>query len=133
MLNFSFSEKGLGLVSPSLFVYDFPQKMLHSINWPLSGCPYFSRYLVICALWLFISQVVTSWNLKLIWSSLSSRFTTWPKSQGKNLNILRTKRSFEVKCKAFFIIFQGLSVAKNYLRPESTYLSQDVSRSNEIP
>ena len=85
MLNFSFSEKCLRLVSPSLFVYDFSQKMLHS------------------------------------------------KSQGKNLNILRTKRSFEVKCKSFFIIFQGPSVAKNYLRPESTYLSQDVSRSNEIP
>ena len=35
MLNFNFSEKGLGLVSPPHFVYDFSGKMflmLHSIN-----------------------------------------------------------------------------------------------------
>ena len=37
MFNFNFSEKGLGLVSPPHFVYDFWGKMfimLHSINWP---------------------------------------------------------------------------------------------------
>ena len=32
------------------------------------------------------------------------------------------KRAFEVKQKAFFIIFKGLSVAKNCLRPESAPL-----------
>ena len=42
-----------------------------------------------------------------------------PKSQDKNLNILRTKRAFEVKQKVFFIIFKGLSIAKNCLRPKS--------------
>ena len=37
---------------------------------------------------------------------LSSRFSTWPKSQDKILNILRTKKTFKVKwkAKAFFII-----------------------------
>ena len=44
------------------------------------------------------------------------------KTQDKNLNILRTKRAFKVKQKAFFIIFKELSVAKNCLRPESTSL-----------
>ena len=37
MLNFDFSEKGLGLVSPPHFVYHFSRKTfltLHSINWP---------------------------------------------------------------------------------------------------
>ena len=37
MLNFDFSEKGLGLVSPTHFVYDFSRKLfptLYSINWP---------------------------------------------------------------------------------------------------
>ena len=37
VLNFNFSEKGLGLVSPPHFVYDFSRKMflmLHCINWP---------------------------------------------------------------------------------------------------
>ena len=36
MLNFSFSEKGLGLVSPPHFVYGFSRKMLfmlYSLNW----------------------------------------------------------------------------------------------------
>ena len=32
------------------------------------------------------------------------------------------KRAFEVKQKAFFIIFKGLSVAKNCLRAESASL-----------
>ena len=37
MLNFRFSQKGLGIVSPSHFVYDFSKKVfliLYSINWP---------------------------------------------------------------------------------------------------
>ena len=37
MLNFNFPEKGLGLVSPPHFVYDFSRKMflkLYSISWP---------------------------------------------------------------------------------------------------
>ena len=36
MLNFNFSEKGVGLVSPLHFAYDFSRKllqMLHAINW----------------------------------------------------------------------------------------------------
>ena len=47
--------------------------------------------------------------------TLSNRFYTWPKSQDKNLNILRTKR-------AFFNIFKGILFAKNCLRPESALL-----------
>ena len=37
MLNFNFSEKGLGLVSPPQLVYDFSRKMflkLYSVNLP---------------------------------------------------------------------------------------------------
>ena len=44
------------------------------------------------------------------------------KIQDKNLNILKTKRAFQVKQKVFFITFKGLSVAKNCLRPESAPL-----------
>ena len=33
------------------------------------------------------------------------------------------KKAFMMKEKAFFITFKGLSVAKNYLRPESPPLS----------
>ena len=35
---------------------------------------------------------------------------------------MRTKRAFEAKQKAFFIIFKGISVAKTCLRPESAPL-----------
>ena len=40
----------------------------------------------------------------------------------KDKNILRTKRAFKVKQKAFFIIFKGVLVAKNGIRPESATL-----------
>ena len=43
------------------------------------------------------------------------------KRQDKNLNALRAKKAFEVK--AFFIIFKGLSIVKNCLRPESAPLN----------
>ena len=46
------------------------------------------------------------------------------KSQDKKLNILRIERAFQVKLKAFFIIFKGLSATKNYLGPESAPLKQ---------
>ena len=38
MLNFDFLEKGLGIVSPSQFVYGFSRKMffeLYFSNWPV--------------------------------------------------------------------------------------------------
>ena len=41
----------------------------------------------------------------------------------KDLNILRTEKAFLMKQKAFFISFQGLSVAKNCLRPETAPLT----------
>ena len=46
------------------------------------------------------------------WPYLSNQavFPTWPNGHDKNLNILRTKRTFKMKYKAFFIIFKGLSV-----------------------
>ena len=105
MLNLDFSDKGLWIVSPAYFLYDFSTKMLlmlYSINWPISlpGCLYFLRYWAICVLRYFVNQVVRSWILKK-----RAIFSTWPKSHDKNFNILRTKRAFKVKKKAFFIIF----------------------------
>ena len=47
------------------------------------------------------------------------------------MNTLRTKRAFEVKQKAFFIILKWLSVTKNCLRPEIAplrlFLTSDIS------
>ena len=68
MLDYNFSEKGLGLVSPAHFVYDFSRKLflvLHSTDLrtdqiSLSDYLYFSRYWAICVLQLFVNQAVTS-------------------------------------------------------------------------
>ena len=65
---------------------------------------------------------VMNFEINLI--SLMYRFSTRLKSQDKNVNILRTKRAFKMKQKAFFLIFKGLSVAKNRLRPESRTLNK---------
>ena len=44
--------------------------------------------------------------------------------KAKNSNILITKRAFKIKQKTFFlIIFQGLLVVKNCLRPETAPLT----------
>ena len=66
MLNFDFSDKGLGVVSPAYFMFDFLAKiflMLYSINWhiSLSGCLYVVKYWEISVLQLFVNQAVTSW------------------------------------------------------------------------
>ena len=37
-------------------------------------------------------------------------FSAWPKSRDKSLNILRTKKAFNIKLKTFFINFKGLSI-----------------------
>ena len=62
--------------------------------------------------------------LKLSLSFLSSRFPIRPKSQDKELNILREKKK---EIKSIFHHFKGLSVSKNYLRPGSTPLKLKIS------
>ena len=66
-------------------------------------------------------------------------FPHMAKSQDKKV----TKRDFHIKCKTFFIIFEGLSVARNCLRPEtgplnilanlSQYLGKPLKQCNLIP
>ena len=73
MLNFSFSEKGLGLVSPPHFVYGFSRKcfscyILLTNQIYLPDTLYFSRYLTIRVLQFFVYQAVTSQILKSILS-----------------------------------------------------------------
>ena len=70
MLNFNFLEKGLGIVSPPHFVYDFSRKMflmLDSIKWPNS------------IVWLPLLFKIHSFFYmhadKLGWSSICLRFS----------------------------------------------------------
>ena len=67
MLNFDFLDKGLGIVSAAHFVYDFSTKMflkLYSINWSnfIVWLVAFTSWDIgeICALQLFVNQVLTS-------------------------------------------------------------------------
>ena len=66
MLSFDFLEKGLGIVSEPHFVYDISKKKCFSCYIQLtdqillSDSLFFLRYWAICALQLFVSQVVTS-------------------------------------------------------------------------
>ena len=69
MLNFDFLDKGLGIVSPAHFVYEFSTKMflmyLLSDQVSLPGCLYFLRYWAICVLQFLVNQVVRSKISKL--------------------------------------------------------------------
>ena len=63
--NFDFLKKGLGVVSPPHFVYDISRKMffiLYSIlidQISLFYYFYFLRYWAVCALQLFVFQIVS--------------------------------------------------------------------------
>ena len=103
MLNFYILDKGLGIVSPAYFVYIIFQKncsscyILLTDQISLPFYHYFWRYWAICVLQLFVNQVMTSWILKLTYLPNRVVFSTWSKSHGKNLNILRTERAFKMK------------------------------------
>ena len=66
MLIFDFLEKGLGIVSLSLFVYDFSkikkQKKCYTLvtEQILPDCLYFLINWSICVVQLFVNQVVVS-------------------------------------------------------------------------
>ena len=114
-LKTNFSEKGVGLVSPPHFVYDFSRKlflMLHSFDWPN-----FTVWLPLILEMLDNMRITIVWNLKF-----EINLTFLIKPLCLNLNILRRKIAFEVKYKAFLIIFKGVSVVKSFLRPMSAPL-----------
>ena len=69
------------------------------------NCLYALRFLAICVLQLFVSQIVTSQIFKLTLTFLSRCF---PKNSGQKFKYLKNKQSF----KAFFIILKEVSVAK---------------------
>ena len=104
-----------------------PRKMflwLYFINWLdfIVWLPFFLEILdnTCIAIVYFPCCDVISFEINLIF--LMKHFSIWPKIQDKNLNVLRTKKYFKVEEKVFFIIFKGLSVAENCVRPESALL-----------
>ena len=127
MLNFDFLEKGLEVNSPPNFMYDFSRKMFlmfYSINWPNSivWLPLLLDILgYMCIAIVFFSGCgVINFEINFIF--LIKPIFILPKSQDKNLNILRMKIAFKMRSKASVIIFKGLLVAKDCLRPASAPL-----------
>ena len=112
LLNFDFFlKKSLGIVFPPHFVYNFFRKlflMLYSIN-SQNFIVWFSLLLEIffsMCIAIVCLQVAT-WELT---SSFQwSRFSTWRKSQEKIVNILRTKRAFNVKTGIFHHFLRAFS------------------------
>ena len=122
MFNFDFLLKGLGMVSPPHFVYDFSRKtmlrkflLLCSIN-----CPYFialnSWDIGEWQSWELFVKIIT-FEIKLIFP-IKSFFYLARNSRQKN-KYLENENSFWGEINSTFIIFKGLSVAKNCLKPGS--------------
>ena len=96
MLNFDFSEKGLVLVSPQQFLFDFSRKMflmLYSIN-----LPHFIAYLLLLIEILGNNCIATIClpgcaviNFEITLTFLIKPFFCITKYQDKNSNIFRTK------------------------------------------
>ena len=127
MLNFSFPEKVLGLVSPPHSVYYFTRIMffmLYSINWPnfIVSIPLFLEILEnMCITFVcWPGCEVIQFEINLIF--LIEPFCYMTKKSRQKCKYLEKKKSFWAKIKAFFIICKGLSIAKNCLWPESVPL-----------
>ena len=114
------TKRGLELVSLSHFPDNFWRKifvLLYFITWPnfIVWSPLLCEILSNMCIAIVCKRVcdVMNFEVNLIFHR-----------RDKNRNILRTKRVFKMKLKAFFIIFKGLSIkliTKFFGRWESAY------------
>ena len=122
-LNFIFSEKSLGLVSSPHSVCDFSRKMflmLYSINWP-NFIVWLPLLLEILGNMYYNCLLTRLWRHKIWQPDLSNQTVLLHEKNDENsrqiFKYLENEKSFWGEIKLFFIIFKGLSVAKNCLRP----------------
>ena len=92
------TKRALELVSQLHFLHAFCKKLsflLYSLDWP--------NFIVWLPSWDIVHYVYFNYLLTRLWRhkfwnepfiSNQAVFSKWPKSQDKNLNILRTKRAF---------------------------------------
>ena len=79
--------------------------LLCSISWSLYGLPSLHNILGNMCIVIVCFSVRDDRNFEInLTLPIQSFFSTWPKSQDKNLNILRIKIAFKMKWKAFFFI-----------------------------
>ena len=89
----------------------------------LLDCLYFLRYWSICVLSFivcFLGCGVTNFEINLIF--LLKQLFRMTKTLRQKNKYFENKKSFQGEIKSIFIIFKGLSIAKNCLRPENAPL-----------
>ena len=128
-LQFTFSVKGLGLVSPQHFVYEFLRKMFHmlcSINWPnfIVWLSLLAEILgnMCITIACYPGCDVIKFEIKIIF--LIKPFCYMTKKSRQKLNYLESEKSFWGEIKSIFHHFKGFSVAKNCIRPKSAPLKK---------
>ena len=100
MLNFDFLEKGLGLVSPPYFVYDFSKKkyfmcfVLLTDQISLSDCLCFFEILVNMCIVIICFPVYDTMNFEINLSFLIKPFFNMTKKSGQKCNYLKKEKSF---------------------------------------
>ena len=125
-------EGGLELVSLPHFLHNFWGKillLLYSIKF---------HFLIVFTSWDIGEYVYYNCLLTRLWRhefwlqpylSNQAVFPTWPKSHDKNVSLLRMKRAFQMKWKAFFIFFKELSmkqITQFFWEGETPTLSLDL-------
>ena len=134
MVNFNFSKKSLGLVSPPHFVYGFSRKIfpkLYPINWPnvYVWLPLILQIMVIMCITIVFHSGCDAIKLEINLIFLIKPLT---KKSKQKLKYLENEKTFWREYKAFFIIFKGLSAAKYCLRPESVPFREWIFRNHFI-
>ena len=110
MLNFNFSEKGLELVSPSHFAYDFSGKMfliLHSIYWPnlIVWFPLLLEILGNLCITIVCSPGCDAIKFEINLIFLIKPFCYMTKKSRQKPKYLENEMSFRGKIKSIFLSF----------------------------
>ena len=122
MLKFHFLEKGLRIVSPLHFVYDFVYDFFKKNLRPNFWLPLLLEKLGNGCIVIICYSGCDVRNSEINFTFLIKSFSFVTKNSRQTFNYLQNEKTFKVKQKAFFIIFKGISLTKNCLWPESAPL-----------
>ena len=104
-------KKGLGVVSPPYFPYDFQEKyfssyILLTTQIFLSDCLYFIEIFRKTCATIFRYQFCDVINFEIYLSFLTKPFSSMTKSSEQKLKDLKKERSFSGEIKTFFRLFK---------------------------
>ena len=113
-------KKGLGVVSPPHFPYDFQEKYFSSYDLLtkqilLSDCLYFIEIFRKTCAAIFRYQFCDVINFEIYLSFLTKPFSSMSKSSEQKLKYLKKERTFSGEMKTIFRLFKGRSDMRVYL------------------